>query len=60
VYIALDNAIDSNIEVTSEAVAASEEVYVVDIIEPVPVTLPDTIFVEETTVSVATRTKLAD
>jgi hypothetical protein len=49
VYIALDNAIDSNIEVTSEAVAASEEVYVVDVIEAVPVTLPDTIFVEETT-----------
>ena len=60
VYIATDDAIASNIEVTQEAVAASEEVYVVDIIEAIPVTLPDTIYVEETTVSVATRTKLAD
>ena len=60
VYIATDDAIASNVEVITEAVPASEEVYVVDIIEPVPVTLPDTIYVEETTVSVATRTKLAD
>ena len=62
VYIQIEDTENFNetTVVVSEAVAVSEEVYVVDVIEAVPVTLPDTIYVEETTVSVATRTKLAE
>ena len=61
VYIQLDDAINSETIVVTAAEEATTEEYVVNVIQPVVVTLPDTIYEEQTvSTTVATRTKLAN
>ena len=61
VYIATDDAIKSETVVVTPAEAATTEEYVYDVIQPVVVTLPDTIYEEQAvSTTVATRTKLAN
>ena len=61
VYVELDDAIASETVVITPAEAATTEEYEVDVIVPVVVTLPDTIYEEQTiSTTVATRTKLAN
>jgi hypothetical protein len=55
VYIIYETE-EYNEEVLTEAVAASSEEYVVDIVVPASVTLPDTIYEEKATGTTATRT----
>jgi hypothetical protein len=60
VYIELADQIKSETIVVTPAQAATTEEYEVDVIVPVVVTLPDTIYEEQTiSTTVATRTKLA-
>ena len=61
VYIQLDDAIDSETIVITAGQDATSEEYEVDVTVPVVVTLPDTIYEEQTiSTTVATRTKLAN
>jgi hypothetical protein len=61
VYVSLDDAIASETVVVTPGQDATSEEYEVDVTVPVVVTLPDTIYEEQTiSTTVATRTKLAN